>query len=392
MLMAAAVTLLVSGATPDFDCKARKCTASKDKGSSAGAVWKVSLPPSKSDDVDACREPPEEWWWVPTTGAPQLLLEVCNNGYGASGVGEDTIDVTPSTFKHSRYGGSAWRWTSEKELALSPLRVTREKHSSFHATMPDFMRDSDWSWEDFKGTTRDDVAKCDGEGVANPESTATEVRANLIPAVQLPADFRNGGWKTTALGGCSAAASFVTFGKQSGRDDASLLVVAHFPTSGAPELYLELRDDTLVETSTKWTLADHVELWAADGLVDSESCLGVKGGTQWGVMLDCTVQPGFGNPKAGSVKVEVTKFEGGVRMKVLNVGKPGARVGVVYSDSDDGKKQKALLATSKLVFASQPTFSAFQQVPETMAVCEVASGALTPKRTQAFDAKKAVIE
>jgi hypothetical protein len=42
----------------------------------------------------------------------KLLGEACNDGYGASGVGEDTFTFDEKgTFAHSRYGGSAWRWS-----------------------------------------------------------------------------------------------------------------------------------------------------------------------------------------------------------------------------------------------------------------------------------------
>ncbi|PZR10541.1 MAG: hypothetical protein DI536_20075 [Archangium gephyra] len=389
-MLFALVVFVVSAAPPEvFDCKARKCRASKQKGD----VWKVTLPKVKRDDGVECREAPEEYWLVPKSGPAQLLLEVCNDGYGASGVGEDSIDITANGFKHSRYGGSAWRWTSATELAFSPLRVVSESESNFNATMPGFTKESSWNWDTFRGKQVDEVAKCRPDGSPDIDSEeSVHIESSPVPVVLLSDAFRNGGWKTTSLGACSVPASFVTFGKQSGKNDASLSAIATFPEKAARELYLEVRDDAFVTEATKWTLADHVELWFASSAGAWDECVGTRGGVQFGVSLDGKVNVGFGEPNASALSVEVARADGVVRMKVLLTGLPDDFVGIVYSDSDDGKKQKALLATSQLKFASVPTFSGWKKFPRDIAACDVSDGALKPKNTRVFEPKTAVIE
>lgn len=386
-MLFALVVMVVSAAPPEaLDCKARKCRASKQKGD----VWKVTLPKVKRDDGVECRDAPEEYWLVPKSGPAQLLLEICNDGYGASGVGEDSIEITNTGFKHSRYGGSAWRWSNETELGFSPLRVLRESEQSFNSTVPNSTKTTSWNWDTFRGTEVDEIAKCKKDGTPDFDSEdGVHIEGNLVPVVQLTDAFRSGGWKTTNLGDCSAPASFVTFGKKSA---ASLSAVATFPDKAPRELYLEVRDDAFVTEAAKWPLADHVELWFAKSAGSWDECAGSKGGVQFGVALDGTVNVGFGTPKASDISVEVAKADGVVRMKVLLRAVPEDRVGIVYSDSDDGKKQKALLATSQLKFASVATLSNWKVFHQSIAACDAVDGALKPKSTRVFEPKSAVIE
>ncbi|MCA9569169.1 MAG: hypothetical protein KC656_15075, partial [Myxococcales bacterium] len=59
-------------------------------------------------------------WWMVDGAKTRPILEVCNDGYGASGVGEDDVSVKDGVFTHSQYGGSAWRWTNSRSIALFP--------------------------------------------------------------------------------------------------------------------------------------------------------------------------------------------------------------------------------------------------------------------------------
>lgn len=395
MLLAALAAFVVNAAPPEavvtaVDCKARKCRLSKQKSVDGGEVWKATLPKKKDDD---CREPPEEYWFVPTTGTAQLLLEVCNNGYGASGVGEDSIEISSKQFKHSRYGGSAWRWTGETVIGLSPLRVQSDNSTSFHAAMPNMQKEQSWNWDTFSGSAKDTVPLCNKDGEPDQENEdGKEFKSTLLPSVELPEAFRKDGWKTTELGDCSAVASFVTFGKQSAKSDASMKVIGHFPNDKSAELYVEVRDDVFVEQASKWTLADHVELWIGETSGAWEACAGKKAGSQWALMLDGKVNAGFGNPKPNAVSFEVAKADGVVRMKIVAPLEWSQMTALVYSDSDDGKKQKALLATSQLKFADMVSFSHWKRVVAKEAVCEVDGGALKPKITRVFAPKTALIE
>src|SRR6185312_900725 len=51
-----------------------------------------------------------EYWLLEGSEPPRLLLRLCNDGYGAAGVGEDEVTVAENRFVHRQYGGSASRW------------------------------------------------------------------------------------------------------------------------------------------------------------------------------------------------------------------------------------------------------------------------------------------
>jgi hypothetical protein len=57
----------------------------------------------------------------------------------------------------------------------------------------------------------------------------------------------------------------------------------------------------------------------------------------------------------------------------------GATAGRSVSDSDDGKKQKSLLATSKLTFGDASSLGAVKKVDATRAKCVVSGGRLEPR-------------
>lgn len=76
-------------------------------------------------------------WHLLVDGKPdRKLLTLCNDGYGASGVGEDAIEVAPNLFTHTQYGGSAWRWVVNRTFQLVPPRLLSVDNCSFHNVDP----------------------------------------------------------------------------------------------------------------------------------------------------------------------------------------------------------------------------------------------------------------
>jgi hypothetical protein len=73
---------------------------------------------------------PQVVWGRLGDGPPLRLLALCNDGYGASGVGEDSVEVKPGELIHSQYGGSAWRWSTTRRIGLSPHRLRHEEQLS----------------------------------------------------------------------------------------------------------------------------------------------------------------------------------------------------------------------------------------------------------------------
>jgi hypothetical protein len=92
-------------------------------------VVSVSLAPEgfeRQFEPGSCE--PIEHWAVTTNASGQvvrfqLLLELCNDGYGASGIGDDTIEVTPNHLAHAQIGGSNHRWNHAVTYQLYPRRI-----------------------------------------------------------------------------------------------------------------------------------------------------------------------------------------------------------------------------------------------------------------------------
>jgi hypothetical protein len=112
-------------------CGARKpCEVLElKKAGSDLLVVSLTTDPERARDASPPFDPcvPYEHWLLRTRGhsivEQREILRLCNDGYGASGVGQDTILVEPNLFTHRQSGGSGWRWEHVRALELSPLRM-----------------------------------------------------------------------------------------------------------------------------------------------------------------------------------------------------------------------------------------------------------------------------
>lgn len=310
---------------------------------------------------------PRELWLVRGTMPPLRLELLCNDGYGASGVGEDSVSVGPNRLVHGRYGGSAWRWDETRSWQLAPLSLVATAQSSFHATASDHKSETSMDRRSGRWTTR-----WTGPACAHPSGAFDHIPdsgAAVVPA-------------TTALGSCAAQADaaggrgYVVHGAPGAAEDAALWVTA----SGGNTLTVDVVDDVFVPLApgASWLHADHLELWLAperpDGSMDWD-CPAV-GASQWAVLFDGTVVAaregsGLAAPTARAV-------DGGPpgRQRLVITLPPGAEgVTVVHSDSDDGQRQERLIATSALRFGDGRSLG--QRGPLTDATCQSISGVWT---------------
>jgi hypothetical protein len=123
------------------------------------------------------------------------------------------------------------------------------------------------------------------------------------------------------------------------------------------ELFVEIEDNRFVTGSASWVADDHLEIWSAPG----DSCVDPKAksqAAQWGIRaVDGKAFPGVGATAGGPLTAEVEKNGRAMRLKVVLPPKLlTGRFSVVYSDSDDGVRQKRLIATSTLAFGKWWTF------------------------------------
>jgi hypothetical protein len=323
------------------------------------------------------------YWLVEESTPPrtEMILEVCNDGYGASGVGEDSIEVKPNRLIHDQNGGSAQRWSEHVVWQLVPLRVVEVGNGGYMTWNYEASQEFRWSWESFSGYINDSMTTCDADGMVTEGGALHEFKASLIPRLpSLPGDK---GWKETGLGQCSVhvdsagEGGFITYGKPGEAADATLRALL----VGENVLYVEVSDDTISQGAAKWLHDDHIELWVVPkGALGYPDCLTPKSATvyQWGVMLDGAVHAAHGKPK-DAPKVEVHKVNATTYRLRVELPMDLDALSVVYSDSDDGKSQERLLATSAVAFGEGFSLGRAQEVKaESPAHCVLKGSTLTP--------------
>lgn len=322
-----------------------------------------------------------EWWLIRQGSPAQLLLSVCNDGYGAAGIGEDVVKVSDGLLTHQQSGGSADRWSSSRALRLSPLALVRENLESFRADAPDQVRGHRWDVTLLQGEELVPPASCEGG-----ESVGGRVLPYL-PLVQVEKAYLQGGWKKAELGACALTASQWVLGKTEDPKDAGLKALL----AERETLFLEVRDNRWTGPSgAKWLADDHVELWLAPSPPQELTGCGPpppdQKAVQWGIRIaDGQVFPASGSPKQ-KLKVEKAEIRGsqgleGYRFKVT-LPKGFRSVSVSYSDSDEGKKQERMVATSPLKFARPETLNAVRLVLPDEATCVVREGKLAVVPTE----------
>jgi len=329
-----------------------------------------------------------EWWLSRANLPPQLLLSVCDNHLGA--VREESVEVINNLVTYTRSGVRRKdRWADTHRLRLSPLRMASEDEQTFWASAaPRTNRDDEgdtrsWDYEALQGVILKAASNC---APGDPSVGARELP--YLPQVKVDKAFLESGWKQAGLGqgegACNLTARFPVLGedKLKGPEDASLKALLTSDDSGADVLLLEVRDDKWTGPSDKWLNDDHVELWLApmppQVLNGCTKPTEAQRPVQWGIRIaDGKVFPGFGNPKQ-TLKVEraQTKDKTGYRLKVTLPGDFEA-IGVVYSDSDSGKKQEKMVATSTLKFGRPETLNPIYAVTPNQATCALKDGQLT---------------
>ncbi|AKJ07995.1 hypothetical protein ATI61_107434 [Archangium gephyra] len=315
-----------------------------------------------------------EWWLVRPSQPAQLLLSVCNNGYGMAGVGEDSVTVADNRFTHEQSGGSRERWSVSRTLQLSPLRLVTVGHRNSDSLADDAGESGDyWDVEQLRGEVVQAAPECE-EG----QTSLGERTLPFLPQVQVDKAYLEGGWKQAGLGACGVEAGNFLLGTQDNPKDAGLKALLVAPDT----LLVEVRDNKWTGPSAKWLNDDHLELWLAPRPPQELTGCGKPEAaqlpSQWGIrIVDGKVFPAFGSPQQ-TLQVERAELPGkqGYRMK-LKLPTPFQAISVVYSDSDSGKKQERMLATSAVKFGRPETLNPVRVVPAAEATCGVKNGELS---------------
>lgn len=332
----------------------------------AGAVRSAPVSP---DQPECFAEP----WAVLHLRAGQVelvepivtLREESECSYGVSG-GEESLEANGTRVTYTMTGGSAWGWSVSTTWRVgSRLEREGEERRAFWKLG---LSRKDTSI-DRRGVARvawyaPRCAPGDAEPADGPDWRYTEIPLRPADDWRAPGATR-GGLLVTAAGGDG----YVVFGPPGGERDPRMRVVA---LSGR-ELLVDVRDDDVVTGSRSWVTDDHLELWTGSRGADLPHCFGPPEGDplpraqQWGIRLaDGKVFPGAGAPRAAP-RVERLALENDlgpvVRMRVT-LPADAAAVTVVYSDSDGGRRQRRLTATSEVRLGDPLSLGVIQQERE----------------------------
>lgn len=300
---------------------------------------------------------------------------------------------------------------SKKRYGLSPYRLLED--ASWHSLEPrGGTTESRFDWVTLAGWRRSDIEYCsedededEDDGMNWPSFHAAA--AQVVPRLQLPAEFKRAGWKrvqfqcgarllsdtdgemSQGIDASDSSTGYIIHGKSGGEGDSRLTVVMDL--SG--RLYIELYDDTWVtenasgkSSSGKWYHADHLEIWLSSDSAN-EACLedGKRSEHlwQWGVMVGSgRVVPAYGKPD-DTLQIEHMPPTGKQPARfaiTLPKDLTEAPFLVVYSDSDNGARQEYLLATGQFKYGQAQFLSratTFDEANDTEGIsCVVKDGKL----------------
>lgn len=304
-----------------------------------------------------------EYWLL---GAkPVQILALCNDGYGASGVGEDAVTFGNNRMTHDQNGGSAWRWSNTTVYTLSPFRAVSTDGCSFNDTGTETGTETRTDEPKFRAVV---IAKspaahfADDDGVGCPDTTPamfatpkpfpTPKTVMAFP-VTAPANAALFGSvpNGTTLGACSSTIStdgkhgFVTFGQPVAANAAEVRVLS---LGSSNILFAQIYDPAPSKPAAgkSWIAGSHLEIWG--GGISPDGPLKRSDLSQIAVDLDGTVHT-VGKADAPTVRHWQAKDGQGRPVTVLMLSwgdTSGFSIGAVsYSQSDNGKQARLVSNT-----------------------------------------------
>ena len=314
-----------------------------------------------------------EYWLLVGSAAPKRILKLCNDGYGAAGVGEDDVTVGANQFVHRQVGGSSDRWDSTVTFSLFPYRALTERDCNYSNLSPNngFVTDIDYRTMSVRSIAKDSTAKW-GDDVGCPtwppgasEHFTPKPAANLLGAYNLvvpvlgtdvpPAKIPAG----TVIGDCAPAMTtsgvngFIVFGEAAPAEQAAEVRVV---AESLGSLTIQVYDPAAAgqTSAASWINLPHIEIWTGLGDDGNRTHLQFNQLAQIAVDLNGKVYPGVGQkeppPKverwegrdAAGHAVTVMRLTWAKDMEFLYGG------AVVYSQAVSGK-QTRLVATTGIV-------------------------------------------
>lgn len=369
------------------------------------AEFRLGLADKPRDQDEGCingnaRDGGVEYWLLEGSAAAKRVLQLCNDGYGMAGVGEDSVEVGPNRLVHHQYGGSAWRWYMDVTYSLAPFRAVSEHDCSYHnaSEQSGTLTAIDYRTRLVRVLAKDSTKRNLDVGCplwpTPPQTFESHTDAETVGAYPVLAPGLPGKAAIpagTALGNCVPAMTtgghngFIVWGKP-----APAGQVAEIRTIGVGNntLIVQVFDPipSAIHSGGSWIHQPHFEIWVGQNSENVRTMLPLGQMSQVGVTLDGAVHPGVGKPGAAP-KVErwTARDERDHSVVVLRLTWPDEfalinGITMVYSQAEAGM-QARLVATAE--FASNrpvyvPEILALGGAPSTSdsGLCQVRDGRL----------------
>ncbi len=361
-------------------------------------------PPATAPEVrePECHPYRREFWLLQDgAGAlpPRLVLTLCNDGYGAAGVGEDEVTVGDNRLVHTQSGGSNWRWSRTRTVRLSPLTVLGEQWDGWWTVGLANVEAGRWDWTRFAGRVEWSAPACGPDGQPpeldeDAERVPGEVRPDYayVPIPMMAAETLPEGAGGAALGSCAVQVDardgdgFVIHGDAAGASAGEwmrLLLIDQPRT-----LLVSVRTDGEWRSgASNWIHDDHLELWLGPMASYYSHCLdSADRPRQWGIRItDGTVFDAWGQPddrpRVESRQQRADTGPSGAGSIVtfrlaLPEGDESDNITVVLSRGDGAHHQERLIATSRLRAGDGATLGRSFFVAADAAHCAVRDGRL----------------
>lgn len=335
------------------------------------------------DGMPPCRPFRREFWRVVgpgNRGTILRLMALCNDGYGAAGVGEDRIIVSGNRIVHHQFGGSASRWDVKRTISINPVRVIRRESCSFHTLTPGFeiVR---WSWDRFRGQQimkfRPDPKSDDQDMGCAPDRNSH--RFPLVP--------RLGGAVARGIQGAPALGTCALEVRADGNRGSVIRGTPAPKGQGARMRVLALGKHTLLITveapafraGKGWRDSDHVQIWQAGFMSAVTSLLRDKPMRMFAVRAaDGKTFLGHGETKARPEVVMhkvATRARGAVLHLRLTMPREVSSLTVAFAETGTTGAGR-VTATSRLKPGNPLTLGGTFDVVERGAACVVRNGRL----------------
>ncbi len=349
------------------DCAVREVL---DAGTGpAGESLRVAALALPSPDPSwPCRPHAEEYWLLASDAAPVRLLALCNDGYGAAGMGEDVVTVSANRLTHTQHGGSNWRWSQSRELQLSPLRLLQESDQGYW-TVGLNESDAHWDWQRFSGETRWWSPPCDTPEAQLDDAWQAPYAFHPIPMLQ-----------SEAVGTASTDMVLGTCALEIGPDAGTGYAIwgeadAVFPDGGwmrvamiAPDqMIVSVRQRGWTSGAASWLHDDHLELWLGPRRTYIDHCIeDGEAPRQWAIMMaDGGVIPAFGDPvEPPRIVSRTARSDADGEIVSFRIALPEApeNLSVVFSKGDGQGRQLWMVATSALEFGAAETLGRTREI------------------------------